>query len=1072
MEDLRIIYQSLLYSDGIGQWDRLGAALADDYAQLEERDVPGMIALLYTLAHELNFFTPDNTVAGDWTSLFRNFLTSGPVPALLPPADIAAIAGQATDIEPHIALLLAFLRLLDKARNNLNAITSAHMQFYFSEVLKFPRRQAVADKVHVFFELNRNALPQLIPSGAVLDAGKGPDGQLLSYTTTSDIVVNQAQVAALYSLFVENTTADKTRLLWSAPYDPAKLPGQLLPFGSPQSRLAAADRTMSPVTTGMGISSSLLELEGGSRTIYLKAHSMPYAVKAPLLVDLQNIIQVEITGEKGWIKPQLKKAVIYQDTIQQAWLYVEVLLPEVMPPVTGHSQAVHQSRFPDGVPAMRITGLPGKPLPQDLLDFTTETAALTVDVKGLKKLVVQSEEGVQAVNKPFTPFGSWPSAGSRFFIGNRECFSKKLKNVTVNVQWQTPAQDFKTYYTGYSIPVDLTHTSFQVDADVLFNGVFDNPVKTGYTLFEGQVKAYRMKMTFSEEDLKIANDNQVPERNPGLPDISGGYAGGMPAGFIRLTLSAPDTPGFTAFGHSNYANALALATQKMVQFPNLPPVIPQPPYTPLIREISLDYIAEDNIFPGTDDQVFHITPLGIRKLTDKGNPLFPDFPAVGYLYIGLANLQPEQSVNLLMHLAENDAVQASDPDADYANPVISWAYLAGDEWSPLRTDQLVLDTTSGLQQSGLLSLQTGADAATGLLMPPGLLWLQATLTQGLNRISPLDGIHTQAVEAVLSLLPGDDLADYPLHLAQGLPADTIKQMINSSVSLKSIRQPYASSGGLQPETKTHYITRMSERLRHRNRGINSWDLERLALEAFPGIVKVKCLNGSAIATPGVTRAVVIPRIAVAAPLAKRLQPKASSFLLDQVAAALKARTTAFTTVQVSNPDYEELLADFKVKFNAGFDPAYYQEQLNQDLVRFLSPWAFDDKVVLHFDTEVYRSEIIYFIENLPYVEYIADFKLFHRNVTGNTGGISKMKIGKTFEISRQPIPNIGIMNIGDSFLVGIDWEVVTPSQPAAILVSAPQHTIAIVDTSRVCTAVSGLGIGNMTINIDFIVSKS
>jgi len=542
-----------------------------------------------------------------------------------------------------------------------------------------------------------------------------------------------------------------------------------------------------------------------------------------------------------------------------------------------------------------------------------------------------------------------------------------------------------------------------------------------------------------------------------------------------LTLTGPEYENFSAFGHNNYASALSAATLDMVRFPDANIQLPNPPYTPQAKEISLDYNATDTVFPNSSDLLYHQMPFGIRLLKNKGVTLFPSFSDIGHLYIGIADLQPEQQVNLLFALAEQNSIEFEGYESDLSAPVIAWSYLSNDEWVDLRQDQIPTDTSKDFQQSGIISLFTGANATlSNLSMPEGMIWLQANLQQGLNRTLPLSSIHTQAIEAILDILPEQRLEDYTEHLSTGLLSNQVKKNIQISPQLKSINQPYASFGGVQPESTDHFVFRLSERLRHRKRAIHPWDFERLGLEAFPRIAKIKCLAGDEFSAPGIAAVIVIPQINRTQPLIKRLQPKASRFFLNEVQQFLTDHASFFTTVLVNNPDYEEILTDFKVKFKSGFDPVFYLAKLNEDIIRFISPWAFNEKTALHFDSEIYRSEIIYFIENLSYVDYIGDFKLFHLSKRGVASSlvIGKMKIGKNFIVHKPLIPNIGGMKIGESFIVGIDWEVITPTQNTSILVSVPQHTIKVVDDQRICSGISGLGIGSMTISIDFIVSAT
>ena len=87
---------------------------------------------------------------------------------------------------------------------------------------------------------------------------------------------------------------------------------------------------------------------------------------------------------------------------------------------------------------------------------------------------------------------------------------------------------------------------------------------------------------------------------------------------------------------------------------------------------------------------------------------------------------------------------------------------------------------------------------------------------------------------------------------------------------------------------------------------------------------------------------------------------------------------------------------------------YSRQQLHEALVRALSPWAFSD-APLQFGGLLYRSALLDFVEELPYVDYVTDFRC-------------------------------GLAGPGDLLLN--DVAEITVDRPDAILVSADRHLIA------------------------------
>jgi len=78
-------------------------------------------------------------------------------------------------------------------------------------------------------------------------------------------------------------------------------------------------------------------------------------------------------------------------------------------------------------------------------------------------------------------------------------------------------------------------------------------------------------------------------------------------------------------------------------------------------------------------------------------------------------------------------------------------------------------------------------------------------------------------------------------------------------------------------------------------------------------------------------------------------------------------------VHAKNPVYEQIIVQFKVQFYSGIDKGYYIRKLNDEIVHFLTPWAFDENAEVKFDQKIYASSIINFIEERDYVDFITDF---------------------------------------------------------------------------------------------------
>jgi len=128
--------------------------------------------------------------------------------------------------------------------------------------------------------------------------------------------------------------------------------------------------------------------------------------------------------------------------------------------------------------------------------------------------------------------------------------------------------------------------------------------------------------------------------------------------------------------------------------------------------------------------------------------------------------------------------------------------------------------------------------------------------------------------------------------------------------------------------------------------------------------------------PGSVQVVVIPNTSFLEGMGNPLQPKANVDRLLAIHQFLTPAISPFITLKVTNPRYDAIKISTKVKFASGFDPLFYKEQLNVDIIQFLCPWLVDDTQSPSFRGTVNASVVLNFIEELRYVDYLEDYKMF------------------------------------------------------------------------------------------------
>lgn len=989
------IVQNMISRLGQSQHERPARELDPHFADVDERGPVALLRFARAFAAAVRFHAvPGTTNSGDdWTPFFD-----------LTEAQAAALLRQfAGDVPPHLALFATFARLHEFPRAHLNALTARHLDFHYRRVLRFEPRPAVPDRAHVLVELKKGAPAVRIGPEHLLSAGKDAAGELL-YAPTADTIVSLATVESLRSLFVDRRGSGTVRAAavansadgFGAPLDPAA--PRFSGFGGPD---------LPPAEVGWAVASPVLRLREGQRTVTV---SLGLAGGAPGLsgpTPLAGAFRAFLTGAQSWLGPFAVIATITGDRAE-----CRIDLPADTAAVVDYSAAVHGYAYWAQAPVLQMQLEPGAPVGYTALaGLTVQSVEIRVDVSGITTLELESDAGTLDSKKAFLPFGPQPAAGASFLVGCPEALDKNLSAMALTLTWQAPpnfAQHYKDYgVTGVGDTYFTAGVSFQ-------DGGSWQVRRTGVPLFSPRNASGQTEIRFDRaaSASPVRTTASTAAHVSALSRTGGSWSTKAATRLVRINpvfraflgTAPPVTTGFIAFTldrdflHARFrqksvellvAHATSPATSPLVVLPD--------PYTPTLRSLSLSYTAHSATaqigtatlaeFSQPDVQFFHVGPFGQRRehayqreqlpfVADRRVPLLPRYDAEGALLVGVSGLQARGSVSLLCQVAEGSA------NPDLARQPVSWSVLCDNYWKPLGPGELVRDTTGGLLTSGILSIVVPGEATTAnTMMPPGPIWLKGEVAV-VDAVSQLVEVAANAVEVrwVADL-------DAPAHLASALPAQRIARLKNPVGQVKRVVQPYASFGGAAVEGETALRTRAAERLRHRERAVAAWDIERLVLGAFPKVHTVKAIpharDGQWLA-PGHVLVVVVPDLRNQNAV-DPLRPRVDADTLERIRVFLQARSAMGAVIAVKNPNYQQVRIDCRVQFRPGYEFSYYSEQVRQALVRVLSPWAFDATRPIAFGGRVIRSVLLDVVEELPYVDYVTDFRMTVIAADGSAG---------------------------------------------------------------------------------------
>jgi hypothetical protein len=696
----------------------------------------------------------------------------------------------------------------------------------------------------------------------------------------------------------------------------------------------------------------------------------------------------------------------------------------------GHDPTLHEGPYPAGVPVAEI-----------LLDWDgNETAAaramavfrnatrskinIRTEAEGLRRMSIRTDDGAADPAAGFLPFGAEPRKNGQWIIGSAEVFSRPLSSLTVNVTWAEP------YVQGQFFE-DVAVGNYRVSLDYLSGGKWKNTETATKSLGLGGAGA----QAITESSLLDAPSDAALVLEDEL------FAATRRTGFLRMRLNR-------SFGHRRYLDAKTLALIELaggggggggvqlkamkftaptsetltpsneilapgvVALPDIvygPDGLPRPPYTPKVTEIALDYTAAE----AEAADVWRILPFGVEPATAPGR-ILPELPYEGALFLGIDALDPPATLSLLVQVADG----TGDPLLEL--PALNHDWLGDAGWIGFK-NRMVVDRTGNLAGSGLLSYAMLQDAGTNASeMPAGLHWLRVSVAQNAQAVNRLRLVAAQGVQATFV-----DRGNDPAFLEDPLPAGTIAKLLRPEPVVKGLTQPFASFGGRGQEDREGFRRRVSERLRHKDRAVTVWDYEQLALEALPRVYRAKCLNHTELKreigkvpadnelAPGAVTFVAVP-YTLGRDLRDPLRPYADRATLRDLHDHLSKRCSPFVRLETANPKFEEIHVSMNVAFRRGIaDTDFYRLEIEKALIDHLTPWRKKGARGVEFGGRVYKSTVIDFVEELAFVDYLEEVKMFHR------------------PDAQGPLPQV-------------DLEIIRATTARSVLVSARTHVIGLV----------------------------
>ncbi len=934
--------------------------------------------------------------------------------------------------QPHYALYLAFLRLFRYAQNHLNKFTQNHLDFYYKDVLQLKNRNAEPGFVHLLFELQKSAEPYLLSKETTFKAGKDAANNDLFYSVVNDVVLQKTTVQSLQSLYLSK---EANAVLYASPIadsddgNGGKLTSadnSWFAFGNPKKITAAS--------IGFAVASNVLFLHEGKRSIafVFDCDNLSGITEN----DLADIFTIQFTTKKNWYT-----AASYTVAIDGSSFTLQVDITGDVPPVVPYSEKIHNGKLNTTLPVAQFlvnnysSYQKIKKIQMNRLTVKVSAAVKNISLQSKDgkinaakpfkpfgdfpdknaSFIIGSEEIFQKHLTELTIDIDWQSPDMALALD--VAYNELAKSESV---YQEASTSFQSITSNISTPLfALAKTSpgngFEISekSDNLFNSEF-------FKLAADKLTAPVNLFVLSAGDWQptaIATSTNITGSDITLDDLKAGnipfteaefngntdYTIDAVSGFIKLQL---DTDNYSLATYlSNTQKAFEPTSVEVTTNGNKatytvpPPKLVSPAPQLIANGISIEYSAKDEIdFTDNTEESFinstvfyhHIEPFGTREmhslLTDDNITLLPVFNLDnnssntdgGELWIGLKDAFPSETLSMLFEVSDG----SSNPLKNMTE--LKWYYLANNNWLPFDKSS-VIDETNNLTRSGIVTITLPDNATVGNTRADALcIWIKLVTDHDTDAVCKLISIRTNAAKAsfVQDLSKG-------IEYKTALPANIISKPVVPIAAIKKTEQPYASFGGRLHETDERFYIRVSERLRHKHRAVTAWDYERLVLDYFPQVHKTKCINHTGFiinqntgetkyseVLPGHVMLVTVPDLTNRL-YANLLRPYTSVGLIEEIQQYLEKLTSPFVKLHVTNPQFEEVQFDFEVSFLPNHDAVFYTTLLNDEIEKFLTPWAYESGRDIEFGGKIEKSVVLNFVEEREYVDYVTCFKMNH-----------------------------------------------------------------------------------------------
>jgi hypothetical protein len=447
-------------------------------------------------------------------------------------------------------------------------------------------------------------------------------------------------------------------------------------------------------------------------------------------------------------------------------------------------------------------------------------------------------------------------------VTEKKSFLEKITGLFKKHENSTVAEIDTSYFSN---------TSFIIDFQALQNGIW-NPIKTSIVKKDSEVcnvATVPLFLKYNQPDdcnkleinktLQPTKEVQFLGLTPDPATVDATLQQKLlqltettTAGFIKMKLSDP-TYGFGTELYPAVVAAIALfnaqiIAEKIKDSDDTQPLVSPPniPFVPMVSAFTGNYTASVSYDFSTNEQsyplqCFYNTPFAnynvynttleekiIAKNTTLGSsparddkgiitplttlPLVPTFASQGQLFLELQDLIVPAKVSFYFELAR------AYTEKSLTTKQVSYSYLSTDGWKPL-TSTSIEDDTNCFTCSGIITINIPNDITTVHDTVEGTnYWIAIGTTNTLDDFPETSFLNTNGFTLQRIVAESDFSTETPQILA-----NIITSPQTAIPEIAATVQPFASFGGKAAETNTQMNSRVSTRLKTKDRLVTTED---------------------------------------------------------------------------------------------------------------------------------------------------------------------------------------------------------------------------------------------------------